>query len=309
MPTSILFAVVRSPGRLAWLLGASLVCLGCGRAPEIGPVANLSSAEKIRAALGGDAEAAGGEAEEATGTGWATLRGRFTYDGQAPAMPAYAGADAHADKATCAPGGTAPPQEYLKVDSSGGLANVVLFARDAKRVNDSAAPKTDAVLFDQKECFFRTHVFALSVGQTLDIKNSDPVGHNTNIGGQNAFNQTIPAGETVKFEVKKEESAPAPVRCSIHPWMLAYMLPRKNGYYAVTAADGSFEIANLPAGEDVEIQVWHEHSAGPNGALVVDVEAAKELKWSKKGRFKIRLEADETRTLEIAVPPSAFKGA
>ena len=71
------------------------------------------------------------------------------------------------------------------------------------------------------------------------------------------------------------------------------MLPRKNRYFAVTAADGSFEIANLPAGEELEIQVWHESAAGTQGALVVETDAAKELKWTKKGRIKIKLEENE----------------
>ena len=68
------------------------------------------------------------------------------------------------------------------------------------------------------------------------------------------------------------------------------------------------EIANLPAGEEVEIQVWHEHATGGKGALFVESDAAKELKWSDKGRFKIKLEPDEVRELNITVPSSAFGG-
>ena len=78
------------------------------------------------------------------------------------------------------------------------------------------------------------------------------------------------------------------------------MLPRDDKYFAVTKDDGTFEIANLPAGEDVEIQVWHEHGSGPGGALVLD---RKELKWTGKGRFKVKLEPDETTDLELKVPP------
>ena len=66
------------------------------------------------------------------------------------------------------------------------------------------------------------------------------------------------------------------------------MLPRNDKYFAVTKDDGSFEIPNLPAGEEVEIQVWHERGAGPGGALVLP---KKDLKWTPKGRFKVKLEA------------------
>ncbi|MCA9258934.1 MAG: hypothetical protein KDA61_07025, partial [Planctomycetales bacterium] len=79
-----------------------------------------------------------------------------------------------------------------------------------------------------------------------------------------------------------------------------------NGYFAVTAADGSFEIPNLPAGEKLEMQVWHERGAGANNAVVVETPETKPLKWSKKGRFEIQLEENEPRELTITVPANAF---
>jgi hypothetical protein len=90
--------------------------------------------------------------------------------------------------------------------------------------------------------------------------------------------------------------------------MVSYFMPRDDQYFAVTAEDGTFEIANLPAGEVLEFQVWHESAAGPNGALYVDTPEVKEqqLDWKSKGRFKLKLEENETRTLEIPVPASAF---
>jgi hypothetical protein len=118
----------------------------------------------------------------------------------------------------------------------------------------------------------------------------------------------VASGAVTPFAAKREEALPVSISCSVHPWMRAYMLPRKNAYFAVTGQDGSFEIANLPAGEEIEIQVWHESAAGGNGALSVESDAAKELKWNDKGRFKIRLEPDEVRELNINVPPSAFGG-
>jgi hypothetical protein len=39
--------------------------------------------------------------------------------------------------------------------------------------------------------------------------------------------------------------------------MLAYWLSMDQPYFAVTGADGSFKIGDLPAG-DYEVEVWHE---------------------------------------------------
>src|SRR5688572_21000721 len=125
----------------AWGLAvAALSVVGCSRASEDPIYANLTAAEKIRVALAGDAAAAGGE-EAATGTGWATLKGKFTFDGTPPTMPPYA---VNKDQATCAPGGQAPLQQFLLVDSgSKGIANVAIFARKVSRVHEGSGPRTE----------------------------------------------------------------------------------------------------------------------------------------------------------------------
>jgi hypothetical protein len=309
-------SVMNVSSKPGWLAAACAVALGaaslgCQQSTTSEPVANVTKVVAVRKALFGDS--AGGDegaAAAPVGTGWATLKGTFTYDGSPPAMPPYG--PVNKDHAVCAPGGQPPPQEWLVVDpSTKGIANIAIYARNAKRVHESAQPSDEQIEFDQKNCVFEPHVLGVMVNQPVLLKNSDPppVGHNTNIGGKAKFNQTIPPGEAVPWAAKREEAMPVSVRCTIHSWMVAYMLPRTNGYFAVTTADGSFEIPNLPAGEPVEIQVWHEQSSGANGVLVVDTEAAKELKWSSKGRFKITLEENETREINIVVPPSAFRGA
>jgi hypothetical protein len=300
--------VRRFPSAAASVAAAALFGLvGCNQSSELGKLADIAQSEKIRKTLVGDAAEASAAGEEAvTGTGWATLKGRFLYEGEPPQMPPYS---VNKDQATCAPGGQAPPQEFLVVDSATkGIANIAVYPRRVARVHDDAAAITEPAVFDQKDCVFLTHVLAVGVGQPIIIKNSDNVGHNTNVAGQNSFNQTIPSGGETPFAAKREEATPASVTCSIHPWMKAYLLPRKNAYFAVTRPDGSFEIANLPAGEEIEIQVWHEHAAGGKGALFVENEAAQALDWDDKGRFKITLEADEVRELNITVPASAFGG-
>ncbi|MBL9085285.1 MAG: hypothetical protein JNK76_26000 [Planctomycetales bacterium] len=40
--------------------------------------------------------------------------------------------------------------------------------------------------------------------------------------------------------------------------MEAYCLPLDSPYFALTDNNGKFEIADLPAGEDLEISIWHE---------------------------------------------------
>ncbi len=281
---------------------------GCGRPAAAGPHADRQVALDIREKLSaGASEAAAGEAAaESTGTGWGTLRGTFKYVGTPP-TPGKLTVDK--DPEVCGKGGGITDNSLL-VASDGGIANIVLYAR-AKRVHESAQPlaadnSAAPLIFDQKACMFLTHVMGCQVNQKIDVKNSDPVGHNTKIDPAKGlpFNQNLPTGQSIAYMPTAEEAIPATVSCSIHPWMRAYLLPRKDKYFAVTKPDGSFEIANLPAGEDVEIQVWHERGAGPNGAVVLD---KKDVKWTGKGRFKVKLEADKTLDLALEVPGAAFK--
>jgi hypothetical protein len=175
-------------------------------------------------------------------------------------------------------------------------------------VHESAQPQGGDVVFDQKMCVFLTHVAGVQVGQTLAIKNSDNTSHNTNIVGT-GFNPIVPALGNVPFAVQTEMAIPWPVACSIHPWMKAYILPRKNGYFAVTDADGSFKLENLPAGEPLEFQVWHESGGGRGNSLVLNSPKARtELKWTNAGRMSVQLAENETRNLEeIVVPAAAFR--
>jgi len=279
---------------------AAGLCLaaGCSRPRVPAPAADAQGVGRLRetlvtAAVGGGAA----EAAAPTGTGWGSLKGRFTFAG----VPGEAKAlVVDKDTEVCTKGGVKLFERSLVVDpSTKGLANVVVFARKTSRVKEPTPP-TDPLLFDQKNCEFIAPVFAARVGRPIDVKNSDPIGHNTNIAGT-AFNQLIPAGSGTLYKAEAETGMPSMVTCNIHPWMKAYVVFRKDGYVAVSGPDGSFTIPDLPAGETIEFQVWHERASGANGALGLDNAA---LKWTPKGRFQVRLEPDETKdlgTLEVPV--------
>ena len=236
---------------------------GCQRRVDLGPVADIATAEvdARRPSPAAAAAEAGEQAAASTGTGWATLRGQFVYDGTPPPMRPTTSSKEHN---ICAPGGQAPPQETLVVDSgSGGIKNVAaVLAKCLARPRIGAGRRPSRSTSTKRSAYFSRTCSAVSVGQPINIKNSDPTGHNTKIDGRsNKFNQTIPSGAAIPFTPQRRKPAPAPITCSIHPWMIAYMLPRQTATYAVTDAEGRFEIANLPAGEPLEFQVWHESGA------------------------------------------------
>ena len=290
--------------RIAALFGCLVAVAGLlGCAPErvAAPVVDAEAAGRIRATLA-SVSAGGGPAAAAasTGTGWGTLKGRFTFAGSPPAARPLV---VDKDTEVCSRGGMKLVDRSLLVDpSTKGLANVVVFARKTSRVKEASPPQTP-LIFDQKQCEFLSPVFAARVGQPIDVHNSDPIGHNTNIAGS-SFNQLIPAGQGTLYKPDAETGMPTMVTCNIHPWMKAYAVFRKDGYVAVSATDGTFTIPDLPAGETIEFQVWHERSGGPNGAVGLE---KPDLKWTPKGRFQVKLEPDEVKDIgTIDVPAGAI---
>ena len=282
------------------LFGATL-CLGCGSKQVAGPAPDMVAALDLREALEKESGDAGKSEEQVQGTGWASLKGQFIFTGN-PGAPKALVVDK--DTAVCSKDGMQLFEQSLIVDeSSKGLANVVIFLRKSSRVKTDSA--TEKLVFDQKNCEFLTPVFAARVGQPVDVKNSDPIGHNTNISGS-SFNQLIPSGDSTIFTPGRETGLPVSVTCNIHPWMKAYAVFREDGYVAVSSSDGAFEIPDLPAGEPLEFQVWHERATGRGGALDLD---QPELQWNSKGRFKITLKENETRDLgTLEIPADAISG-
>ena len=231
-----------------------------------------------------------GSAEET-----ATLRGRFLYDGTAPQRSKLV---VNKDRDVC--GVYDLRDEQLVVAADGGIRDVIVYAR--KLPGDGS--KEDVVLLDNKDCRFAPHVVAVQPGQTLEVKNSDPVAHNTQISfsSNSAFNEGLPPSSTKEIKLKKSERYPVSVSCSIHPWMRGYLVVQDTPYIAITKADGTFEIEGLPVGKEIEFQVSHPKSKRIDEATV----DGKSTKW-KRGRFKQKLVAGENDMGDLGVKPDQFK--
>jgi plastocyanin len=148
-------------------------------------------------------------------------------------------------------------QELVLVGADGGLANA--FVKLQGPVAGGGAIPSTPVVLDQQGCFYTPRVLGARVGQTLQIRNSDEVLHNLHSLSPkaNAFNVSQPkAGMT--YEIKlQDEDAMLRLKCDIHGWMTAYVGVVTHPYFAVSGANGEFEIRNVPVGSRA-IRVWHE---------------------------------------------------
>lgn len=124
--------------------------------------------------------------------------------------------------------------------------------------------KDKEVVIDQPCCRFEPHALGMREGQVLVAKNSAPIAHNLaytgfkNPGG----NPLIPPKQEYKVEGLKADKYPLTIKCSIHGWMSAYVRIFDHPYFAVTDADGNFEIKDAPAGE---YRLMMSHDSGFRG--------------------------------------------
>jgi plastocyanin len=236
---------------------------------------------------------------------WATLKGKFVYDGTPPAPKELPCNEViNKDTQTCCK--IKHFDESLVVGKDGGVANIAVYLRSkAKNVNPDAlkAAQQQKVKIDNHYCRFEPRMVGVVEGGTLTVGNSDNIGHNSNIIklGENPQLSPVSARD---FKVAKGKSGaiPGEVVCNIHPWMKGWVVIRPDPYFAVTNDDGSFEIKDLPVGEDLEYQVWHEKS----GFVTTVSLDGKKTTWDK-GRFKKKLAKGETDLGEIKVDAKNFK--
>ena len=284
---------------------------GCPRSLPPSVSVNDSTIETVRGVLEDGVSAVGGGAGAvlADPTGWATLTGTFKINGAVPPNPAL---KVDKDVEVCAPGGAGVLDNIVVVGPGGTLQNVLVYLATKIPTDNSAwihesyeAARNAEVIFDQKNCVFLTRMGVMWETQTLKILNSDPVGHNTNLDskrGATGANITIPANFFAPYVPGNASPAPFPVSCAIHPWMRASMMVCDNPYFAVTDANGSFSIPNVPAGVELDFRVWHE-KAGFIQAVTVG--GASES-WPR-GRFKREIADGESVNLDVTIDAGVFR--
>jgi plastocyanin len=234
----------------------------------------------------------------------ATLKGKFVFDGEPPKrveLTCGPQGQINKDVATCCQ--VKHYDDSLVVNKEGEIANIVVYVRtrNLKAPKEILDAHKDPVVLDNKNCKFEPRVVGLMKGQKLVIGNSDNVGHNSNIAAQ-GFNPIVAAGLQVESEPKTVTLIPNEVTCNIHPWMKGWVVVRPDPFFAISAEDGTFEIQGLPAGQELEFQVWQEKSG-----FVTDVKLGKKATTWQRGRFTQKLKSGVDNDLgEIQVAAKNF---
>ncbi len=203
-----------------------------------------------------------------------TITGKVSFSGNDPAPQPYA---ITKDPETCGTGDRLI--DFVRV-SNGALNDVVVYLE--KVTSGKPFPANEATAdIDQKGCEFHPFLQVMHNEHDISVLNSDPVSHNIHtyelIGRakKTVFNISQPdQGSLIKKNVKLRRGTVMKVECDQHDFMHGFVFVAHNPYYAVVGEDGSFTIADVPAGK-YKLVAWHG-ALGDEDARVT-VEAGKTL--------------------------------
>ncbi|HET9834675.1 MAG TPA: hypothetical protein VFP91_23300 [Vicinamibacterales bacterium] len=161
--------------------------------------------------------------------------------------------------------------DAIVASADGSLANV--FVELVGTFPDTPVP-AGAVFVDQRGCTYSPRVVAVRAGQTLQVRNSDDGLHNVHgvSTEKDGFNVSQPTRGMVNA-FHPHDAGILQLKCDVHTWMVAFVGVVNHPYFAVTSADGSFALRDVPEGT-YELRAWHERL----GTMVskVHVDAAHE---------------------------------
>lgn len=225
---------------------------------------------------------AGDDGEKAP-DGWCHLRGRVVYNGDSvpkrAAIPGAGGAlsedwvvDAESRGVRnvlvwLAPEPTKDQWERLRTKGANRLRDFPSFAAGA--IHPTLPARTDAtVVLPDTPRTFAPHVVAVRAGSSVVFQNfsAGPETVKWTSLNNGARNRALNAlGGQVALNRLAAERFPIPFESAVSPWLKVYLRVFEHPYFAVTGADGRFEIRYAPTG-DLRLFVWQEAIGYRNGA-------------------------------------------
>ena len=173
--------------------------------------------------------------------------------------------------------------EAVMVSGDGSLQNVFVYVKDGLGNLKFPVPATPLVL-DQKGCQYRPHVFGVQAGQTIEILNSDTTLHNIHAWPQT--NQEFNMGQSLQgmkdTHVFTTQEVMVPFRCDVHKWMNSFVGVVAHPFFAVTGADGAFELKGLPPGT-YTVEAWHEKFGTKTASVTIGAKESKDVAFTFSG--------------------------
>jgi plastocyanin len=186
-----------------------------------------------------------------------TITGRVTWSGASPELVELPVAT---HREAC---GETQVSPALAIGRRSGIAGTVIWLEGIARGRAIEVPEAPVVI-EVAGCAFRPHVVAAIVGARIAIRNVEQVLHNVHASRwrgprqeQTWFSRALP-----ELGASYEEALAAPgivrlVDDAAHPWMLGWVHAFEHPYFAVSDAEGRFQLSRIPPGQ-YTLRAWHE---------------------------------------------------
>lgn len=135
------------------------------------------------------------------------------------------------------------------------LSNAVVFLEPAQGDARAGAPVSVSIAMESRQ--FVPRIRVVPVGSTIEFPNHDPFRHNVfSKSGPNEFDLGLYGrGDSRRATLRR--AGVFPIFCNIHARMVAFAVSVPTTYFAQAGADGTFEIAGVPAGR-YTLHAWHD---------------------------------------------------
>lgn len=141
------------------------------------------------------------------------------------------------------------------------------------KVGTDAAPtnvvEVTTMRVAQKGAVFTPHVLPVVAGTTVEWPNHDDIFHNVfSDSDAKKFDLGLYKGDPPEKRITFNRAGKVDVYCSIHANMHCIVLVLENQYFAVSDADGTYTITNVPPGT-YKLKAWHERLPADEQEIVV----------------------------------------
>jgi hypothetical protein len=244
--------------------------------------------------------AVAGDSEEVK---WGNLNGRFIYDGEPRERTKL-----EVTKDTAFVKEPLFDESLLVDPKNRGVSNVMVRLVAERSGKLPVHPSLDEASRNPVNAaieglVFRPHVIVVRTGQTLVLKMPDLVGHNPNWHAPRnpEIGKMINSSKKMTRVFNHLEPEPIQVSCSVHPWESAILVVTDHPYVALSQADGSFAIKNVPVGT-WDFQLWHERAR-----WLKRITIGGKRRDLVDGKLRIKIKPGENDLGEIRIEPKLLE--
>ncbi len=171
------------------------------------------------------------------------------------------------------------------IGADGGVQWAFVYLEDISEGKDFAGT---AYKIDNDGCMFAPHVQGIPAGTELQIVNKDVVLHTVrgSTGPRTLWNLALPIANMSVKKAMPNRTGVVRFACDVHEWMSGWVHVMEHPYFAATNADGTWLIADVPAGS-YTLVTWHE----------------------RLGTVKRQIEVSDGQTIDVDVVLEATTGS